>query len=111
VFARKQTGFRTRRRVRDIREYEAMAKLDLPQDERAAISARADGLIAGFKALEGIDVAGVAPLVSVLDITLGRGDLREDTHARLVTREELLENAPEQYDGYFQVPRTLEGQP
>jgi aspartyl/glutamyl-tRNA(Asn/Gln) amidotransferase C subunit len=92
----------------DIREYEAMAKLDLPQDERAKTSARAGELIASFRALEGIDVAGVKPLVSVLDITLGREDLREDVPNRLVTREELLENAPEQYDGYFQVPRTLD---
>jgi aspartyl/glutamyl-tRNA(Asn/Gln) amidotransferase C subunit len=93
----------------DIREYEAMAKLDLPQDERAKITARAEELIASFKALDGIDVAGVKPLVSVLDITLGREGLREDVHEKLVTREELLENAPEQYDGYFQAPRTLEG--
>jgi aspartyl/glutamyl-tRNA(Asn/Gln) amidotransferase C subunit len=93
----------------DIREYEAMAKLDLQADERGIISARAQGLIESFKALEGIEVSGVTPLVSVLDITLGRESLREDVHVKLVTREELLENAPEQYDGYFQVPRTLEG--
>jgi aspartyl/glutamyl-tRNA(Asn/Gln) amidotransferase C subunit len=92
----------------DIREYEAMAKLDLPEVERAGISARAEELIASFKALEGIDVSDVKPLVSVLDITLGRENLREDVPNKLVTREELLENAPEQYDGYFQVPRTLD---
>jgi aspartyl/glutamyl-tRNA(Asn/Gln) amidotransferase C subunit len=93
----------------DIKEYEAMAKLDLPEGERARVSAKAEALIAGFKALGGIDATGVKPLVSVLDITLGREGLREDVHGKLVTREELLENAPEQYDGYFQVPRTLEG--
>jgi aspartyl/glutamyl-tRNA(Asn/Gln) amidotransferase C subunit len=92
----------------DIREYVAMASLDLPVDVRTKISAGAEELIAGFKALEGINVAGVKPLVSVLDITLGREDLREDVPNKLVTREELLENAPEQYDGYFQVPRTLD---
>jgi aspartyl-tRNA(Asn)/glutamyl-tRNA(Gln) amidotransferase subunit C len=92
----------------DIREYEAMAKLDLPQDERARVSAKVEELIASFNALDGIDVTGVRPLVSVLDITLGRESLREDVPARIVTRGELLENAPEQYDGYFQVPRTLD---
>ena len=92
----------------DIREYEAMAKLDLPEDERARISGRAEELVAGFAVLESIDASGVKPLVSVLDITLGRDDLREDIPVKPVTREELLENAPEQYDGYFQAPRTLE---
>jgi aspartyl/glutamyl-tRNA(Asn/Gln) amidotransferase C subunit len=33
--------------------------------------------------------------------------LREDAAKKLLSREELLSNAPEQYDGYFQVPGTL----
>ena len=45
------------------------------------------------------------PLVSVLDI---KNVLREDIEAKTISRDEILENAPEQYDGYFQVPGTLE---
>ncbi len=89
----------------DIRPYEAMAKLELTENERGEISARADELIKSFKALEAADAKDAEPLVTVLDVV---NVLREDVSARLISREELLSGAPEQYDGYFQVPRTLE---
>ena len=88
----------------DIRRYEAMAKLDLPDGERAQISKMADGLIAGMDAFASVDTNGIEPLVTVLDIT---NVLREDVVNKTIPREELLSGAPAQFDGYFQVPRTL----
>jgi len=89
----------------NTKPYEAMAKLDLLENEREWISARADMLVESFTALGSINTDGVEPLVTVLDI---QNILREDICVRTVTREELLANAPERYDGYFQVPKTLE---
>ena len=89
----------------DIRAYEAMVKLDLSEEERLWVSERVSALLESFSALEGIDVTGVEPLVTVLDL---ENVLREDVARQLVSREELLSRAPERYDGYFQVPRTLE---
>ena len=91
--------------MRDIKDYEAMVKLNLSETERGWVSDRADMLIESFKELENIDCLGVEPLVTVLDI---QNVLREDISVKLVTREELLANAPEQYEGYFQAPKTLE---
>jgi Asp-tRNA(Asn)/Glu-tRNA(Gln) amidotransferase C subunit len=34
--------------------------------------------------------------------------MREDIAVKTISRDELLESAPEQYGGYFQVPRTVE---
>jgi len=85
-------------------DFEEMAMLDLPSDERAWVSEQAERLLAGFDALEGADTSEIQPLVTVLDV---RNVLREDISAQLIPREELLSNAPEQYDGYFQVPKTL----
>ena len=90
--------------MQTIKPYEAMAKLALTETEREELQSRAHRLTESFAALENIDTAGVEPLVTVLDI---QNVLREDVSARMMPREELLENAPEQYDGYFQVPRTL----
>ncbi len=89
----------------DISPYEAMAKLSLPANEREVISARMDVLTESFNALETIETVNVEPLVTVLEVV---NVLRGDVAARLISREELLSGAPEQYDGYFQVPRTLE---
>jgi len=91
--------------MRNVKDYEAMAKLDLPEYERQWVSERMELLIDSFHALEGVDTSGVEPLVTVLDI---QNVLREDVAVKQFTREEILSNAPEQYDGYFQVPRTLD---
>jgi len=88
-----------------IKDYEAMAMLELPDDERATLNRRLDALKSGHAALEKIMTDGVAPMVTVLDL---RNILREDIMVKLLTRDEILANAPEQYDGFFKVPGTLE---
>jgi len=90
--------------MENIKDYEAMVKLDLPEEERRWVSGRMDMLTGSFRALENIDTSGVEPLVTVLGI---QNILRDDISIKTITRGELLANAPEQYDGYFQVPRTL----
>jgi aspartyl/glutamyl-tRNA(Asn/Gln) amidotransferase C subunit len=89
----------------DIREYEAMAMLDMPADERDRLSIAANVLTEGFSALDDISADGIEPLVTVID---RHNVLREDIAEKIITRDELLSNAPEQYDGYFQVPGTLD---
>ena len=91
--------------MNDIQKYEAMAKLCLSEEERRIVSDRADELTGSFKKLAEIDTTNIPPLVSVLDI---QNVLREDICVKMISREELLSNAPEQYDGYFQAPKTLE---
>ena len=89
----------------DIREYEKMAKLNFNDPEREAAARDIDKFIKSFAELERIDTDGVEPLVTALEIN---NVLREDRAEKIITREELLANAPEQYGGYFKVPRTLE---
>jgi len=88
----------------DIRDYEAMAMLDLQESERGLIRASLDGLCEEFSVLESIDTEGIEPLVTVLDIC---NVMREDCAVKLFAREEILANAPEQCDGYFLVPGTI----
>ena len=87
-----------------IRKFEAMMKLDLLDDERRKISAAADMLADSFNALEKVDTDNTEPMFTVLDVT---NVLREDVSVKAFSRDELLAGAPMQYDGYFQVPRTL----
>ncbi|MDR1688355.1 MAG: Asp-tRNA(Asn)/Glu-tRNA(Gln) amidotransferase subunit GatC [Clostridiales bacterium] len=91
--------------MENIKDYEALAKLDLPLNERLFISEQADMLINSFEELKNTDTLGAQPLVTVLNI---QNILRDDVAVKLVSREELLENAPQQSDGFFQVPKTLE---
>ena len=89
----------------NIKEYEDMAMIDTPDNEHEALSRRFESLVSGFQSLEKIDTDGVEPLVTVLDL---HNIMREDVVNKLLPRDEILANAPEQYDGYFQVPGTLE---
>jgi len=82
-----------------------MAMLDLSEPERARLMERFDEITGGFSMLDDYDTDGVEPLVSVLDL---HNVLRDDIAVKFVSREALLENAPEQNDGYFQVPAAIE---
>ena len=85
--------------------YEPMAKLSLDSESRA----QADDIIARleseFEKMEKIDTEGIEPLITVLDL---KNVLREDVSVQVVSRDTLLENAPAEYDGYFEVPKTIE---
>ena len=90
--------------MHDIRDYEAIAMLGLPDNERDLLSKYLNELERGFTEFDGTDAQGVEPLVTVLDL---RNVFRDDVAQKLFLRDEMLENAPEQYDGYFRVPGTL----
>jgi len=88
-----------------IASYEAMAKLKLDDKTRSWIQNSMNYLEESFHKLEQVDTKDVEPLVSVLEL---QNVLRNDVSMKFITRDELLANAPEEYDGYFQVPKTLE---
>ena len=88
-----------------IEAYEAMAKLNLNGETRQWAVEVLTRLEESFKKLQTVDTVGIEPLVTVLDM---KNVLRDDVSRKFVTRDELLSNAPEEYDGYFQVPKTLE---
>ena len=90
--------------MRDFIVYEGMAMLALPDDDRVGLRERFDVVVGGFDELEKFDTAGVEPLVTVLDLC---NVMREDVPVKFMSREELMSNAPEQHDGYFQVPATV----
>ncbi|MBE5948499.1 MAG: Asp-tRNA(Asn)/Glu-tRNA(Gln) amidotransferase subunit GatC [Lachnospiraceae bacterium] len=91
--------------AKTLSAYENMAKLSLTEDVRQWVIDSFNTLEESFKKLDGIDTEGVEPLFTVLDL---KNVLREDASAKFIERDELLSNAPEEYDGYFQVPKTLE---
>ena len=91
--------------MRTFNDYESMAMLELSGSERAELAARFDEITNGFAALDAFDTSDVKSLVSVLDL---HGVLREDEAEKFISRDELLKNAPEQHDGYFQVPAAID---
>ena len=72
------------------------------QDEMLAFFAARE---ADWETLAQIDTADVERMVHVQPLV---NVLREDIAAQPFSREDLLEQAPESMDGYWQVPRVLE---
>ena len=89
----------------NIKKFEAMAKLDLPEEERRLLNEQADIMIAGFGDLEKINTDSTEPLVTVLAVS---NVMRNDIARKKITREELLSGAPEQHEGYIRVPKTID---
>jgi len=88
-----------------FKDYEDMAMLELSDLERKSLEEFYNAVTSEFTVLDNYDTSGIEPLVTVLDIN---NVLREDIPEKLLPREELLKNAPEQHDGYFQVPATID---
>jgi aspartyl-tRNA(Asn)/glutamyl-tRNA(Gln) amidotransferase subunit C len=66
---------------------------------------RLNNIASGFDMLEQYDASGVEPLVTVLELS---NVFREDISASFLPRDELLKNAPDKQNGYFQVPAAIE---
>ena len=91
--------------LRKVTDYEGMVMLCLSDAERLRLQECFDGVVSGFSVLDDVNTDGVSPLVSVLDL---HNVLREDVSCNSISRDELLKNAPEQHDGYFQVPAAID---
>jgi aspartyl-tRNA(Asn)/glutamyl-tRNA(Gln) amidotransferase subunit C len=91
--------------MQNIEELARIEKLTLTPEEKEFIDVNAKVLEESFAALTQINTDGIEPMVSVIDV---KNVLRNDVSSKMLSREELLKNAPEQYDGYFQVPKTID---
>jgi len=91
--------------MKKITDYESTAMLGLSDEERSIVEERYNSIVDGFAILDSYDTDGVEPAFTVLKL---KNVMREDVVASNMTRDEVLANAPEQNDGYFQVPAAIE---
>ena len=91
--------------MRNFTDYESMAMFDLSEAERDLLRECFEEIAEGFSAIDAFDTDGAEPLVSVLDL---HSVLREDTAKKFISRDELLKNAPERHEEYFQVPAAID---
>lgn len=84
---------------------EKMTKLSLNETEQETMKEYLSHCIERFDIIDAIDTTETEPLISVADL---KNILREDISYQMVTRDELFENAVEENNGYFQVPKTID---
>lgn len=82
-----------------------LAKLKLSQEERADAKADMQKMLDYIDKLNELDTSGVEPMSHVFPV---KNVFREDEVTNKDNREQMLANAPEQKDGQYQVPKTVE---
>ena len=89
----------------NLEKLESLIKIKLMDEEKASAVEFFDCWIEKFDKLENVDTQNIEPLISVSTL---ENVMREDIACKMLDREILLENAPEQHDGYIVVPRIIE---
>ena len=92
--------------VTEVQRVAKLARIGLSAEEAARMSVELGQIVGFMEQLAAVDVAGVSPT----DQVTGLVDVwREDVARPSLSRETMLENAPEQKDGYVVVKRVLNG--
>lgn len=82
-----------------------LAKLDLSEEEKEEAKKDMGRMLDYIDMLNELDTSGVEPMSHVFAVN---NVFREDVVTNGDDRENILKNAPEQKDGAFKVPRTVE---
>lgn len=82
-----------------------LAKLSLTEEEKERARAEMQRMVEFVEVLNELDTEGISPMSHVFS---EENVFREDIVENGDSRELLLENAPEQKDGQYQVPKTVE---
>ena len=82
-----------------------LAKLKLSGEEKEQAKEDMQKMLDYIDKLDELDTSGVEPMSHVFPV---HNIFREDVVTNGDDREAMLENAPEQKDGQYQVPKTVE---
>lgn len=82
-----------------------LAKLDLSEAEKENAKKDMGRMLDYIDKLNELDTTGVEPMSHVFPV---QNVFREDVVTNGDQRDAVLKNAPEEYDGAFVVPRTIE---
>lgn len=90
----------------DIIDYvEKLARLQLSQQEKMTQKKDMQSIVSYMEVLNTLDTTGVEAMTHIYPI---KNVFRKDEVVASYDRELLLENAPEQKDGCYKVPKTVD---
>lgn len=90
----------------DLDSVAMLSRLEIAEDERTGYLKNLGAIIGYVDHLSELDTEDVQPMAHVLPLT---NVFRDDVVRPSIDRRLALANAPAQEDGYFRVPRILEG--
>jgi len=89
----------------DVKKIARLSRLHVEDSRLQPMADELNGILGWIEQLNEVDVEGVAPMTSAVDVT---APLRDDAITDGKVREKVLGNAPKRDDGFFVVPRSVE---
>ena len=90
----------------DVEHVALLSRLELSEDDAEKFTGQISSILGYIDMLNTVDTEGVEPTAHVLPL---KNVMRPDETRVSLPREEALSNAPEREDGYFKVPKIMEG--
>jgi len=90
--------------IKDVEHVALLARLELTQEEKEEQLRELNKILDSMEVLNTVDTDNVEPLAHVLPI---KNVLREDELRATLPKEKVLQNAPEEDEGMFKVPRIV----
>ena len=91
---------------KDVANIALLSRLEFSESELATFTVQMDSILQYAEVLNKLNVEDVEPLAHVLPL---KNVMRADEAKPSLPRELALSNAPEQENGYFKVPKIMEG--
>ncbi len=89
----------------DVKKVARLARIRVADEALEPLSKELSGILDWIEQLNEVDVEGVEPMTSVVDVKLPR---RADEVTDGNRQDEVLANAPRTEDGFFVVPKSVE---
>lgn len=91
---------------KDVANIALLSRLEFSESELETFTGQMDAILEYADVLNKLNVDHVQPMAHVLPL---KNVMRKDETKLSLSRELALSNAPQQEDGYFKVPKVMEG--
>lgn len=92
---------------KDVENVALLSRLEFPETQLEKLTEQLNAFLEYADVLNKVDAEGIQPTAHVLPL---KNVMRADETKPSLARELALSNAPEQENGYFKVPKIMEGQ-
>lgn len=89
----------------DVRKVARLSRIAVPEERLDELAGELNGILGWIDQLNEVDVEGVAPMTSVVEMKLS---MREDVVTDGNIQDQVLANAPRTDHGFFVVPKSVE---
>lgn len=86
----------------DVKHVAKLARLELTEEETEKYSEQLGNILKYVEQMNEVDTTGIEPMPHAVPVT---NVMREDEVKYEQTKEELMQNAPCEEDGFFRVPK------